>query len=143
MLNREKLKKRCIASERRWDFVTLHDGEQVKLRSITQRELREWRQSWKKKDGTVDARKFAYSDEALLALCIVDEEDKPVFTLDDAFKGIFDDWDTQDTGLLIEAASKLCRLTRDSVDEDVESAIKNSQETPGNSSSPDSPGKTD
>jgi hypothetical protein len=142
-MKKEDFKKRGLNFVRRTKVVTLNDGATVQIQSINQSEERLWRKSWKKKDGTVDHAKFEYSDESLIALTIVDDEGNRPFELDDAYKGIFDLWDTRDIRKIVDESSKLCGLVRDTLEGDVEAAIKNSKETPGNSSSPDLPGKTD
>jgi hypothetical protein len=131
MLTRDQLRQR--SEPRRYRTVTLADGGEVRLRSLTRSEQREWRRATQTKSGELDPKKREYSNDVLLAYVIVDENGNPVFTVHDALQGVFDDWDAGDCTLLVDAAVDHCRLVVDKVE--VDDAIKNSGETPGNGSS--------
>ena len=141
MLNRAELRNRSIKTERRYKEVRLSDGAVVRLQSMTRSEQRTWRKSTQKKDGSIDPKRIDYSNDILLVMTIVDEKGEPAFTLGDAFGGMFDDWDTADTSILIDAAVDHCGLLVET--KETEDAIKNSDETPGNDSSGVSAGKQD
>ena len=133
MLNREQLRSKGLNMARRFRLVTLIDGSQVRIQSLNRAEQREWRNAVKRKDGTPDPKKLEYSNDILLAMCVVDEEGKQVFTLGDALSGMFDYWDTQDTTVLLDATVDHCGLVADA--KEIEARVKNSEATPGNDSS--------
>ena len=133
MLTKEQLRNKCVATGRRYRVVELLDGSEVRIQSLTRAEQREWRKSTQKKDGTTDVRKVEYSNDALLAMSIVDEQGGAVFTLGDALSGMFDLWDVRDTTLLVDAIVDHCGLIADA--KEIDAALKNSEETPGKDSS--------
>jgi len=133
MLTKEEIRARGVKVSRRYCIVTLADGSDIRLQSLTRTEQREWRQATQKKDGTIEPKKHEYSNDVLLAMCIVDETGATVYTVQEALNGIFDLWDTNDAIKLAEVAAAHIGLYVER--KDVEAALKNSGATPGNGSS--------
>lgn len=132
VLTKEQIRNRGVEPARKFANVSLSDGSVIRLRSLTRAEQREWYRATKKKDGTVDKAKIEYSDDVLLALSIVDDNDQPTFTITEALNGIFDFWATNDTKQLVEVAAELSGLIVDQAE--IDAALKNSAATPGNGS---------
>jgi hypothetical protein len=133
MLTKEQLRNKCLPMGRRYKLVTISDGSQVRIQSLTRAEQRELRKATQKKDGSPDPKKSEYSNDVLLAMAIVDGDDKTVFTIGDALSGMFDHWDTTDTTILVDAAIDHCGFIADS--KEIDDTLKNSDQTPGNDSS--------
>jgi len=93
--------------KRRFDEVTLGDGTLVRIRSLTREDQRNIRKAIQKKDGSEDPNKRNFFADVMLAMSIVGEDDQPIFTVDDALKGIFDAWDTTDATQLVTAVYAL------------------------------------
>lgn len=138
-LTKEQIRARGLSVKRRYCVVPLSDGSDIRLQSLTRTEQREWRQATTKKDGSIDPKKHEYSNDVLLAMCIVDGTGATVYTVDEALNGIFDLWDTADTTKLAEVAAAHVGVYVER--KDLEAALKNSGTTPGNGSSGDSSGK--
>jgi hypothetical protein len=138
MLSKEQLRSRGVSDGRRYCLATLADGSEVRLQSLTRSEQRDWRQSTQKKDGSLDPKKQEYSNDVLIAMCIVDDSGSTVYTIEEAINGIFDLWDTADTTLITEVAAAHCRLYVER--REVEAALKNSGATRGSGSSGGSSG---
>lgn len=133
MLTKAELRTKCTQTGRRYRLVTLSDESQVRIQSLTRAEQRAWRKATQKKDGTIDPKTIEYSNDVLMAMVIVDESGALAFTISDALNGMFDQLDTADTTLLVDAAVDHCGLVVDA--KELDDAKKNSEGTPGNSSS--------
>lgn len=118
--------------KRRFTTATLLDGTKVRLRSMLRSEQRKWHKCTKKEDGSEDESKQQFSDDVLLAMTIVDDEGNPLVSVEEAFQGFFDDWDTADTNILINEAVALSFPARPTA---IADALKKTAETPGNDSS--------
>ena len=134
MLTKEQLLAKGKEAARRFTLVDLPTGGTVRVQSLTRLEQREWKKSWRKRNGELDRTKFDFSDDVLLAKSIVDDAGNQVFTPTDAFDGCFDGWDSGDINALLKAVSKLSNL-EESADEGVDDAVKNLDATAGNDSS--------
>lgn len=118
---------------RRFEDVAIPSGGTVRMRSLKRSEQRAWRQSWITK-GEVNHKRLAFSDDALLAMCLVDESGEPLFTTQEAFDGCFDGLDAADANAMLRVATALSGLGGDDPKK-VDDAIKNSDATPGKDSS--------
>jgi hypothetical protein len=107
------------SATKRYRAVKLLDGLVVRVQSLTAKEDREWRKSWLNKNGDVDPAKWAMRDDTLIAVALVGDDGKPMFTIQDAIKGVFDEWDAADKRLLAQNASDLIEA------KPIGSAIKN------------------
>lgn len=121
-------------AKRRFKTVTLADGTSVRLRSLLRSEQRQWQES------TRDAAARQYSDDVLIAMCIVDDDGNQVISVEDALTGFFDQWDMSECQALLRACLELCYLTpQEPLADRVGAALKNSNRTSGNGSSGASP----
>ena len=87
--------------KRRYKTVTLADGEKIRLRSLLRSEQRTW------KNQTRDKTAEQYSDDVLLAMCIVDDEGNQRIATQTALEGFFDTWDMAECQILLRAALEL------------------------------------
>lgn len=115
-------------AKRRYSTVTLTDGTVVRLRSLTRSEQRQW------KTHTKDVAAEQFSDDVLLALCIVDDDGNQVISCEDALTGFFDVWDMADCQALLRGCYELL-FVQPITKSAVEDALKNSKATTGNGSS--------
>jgi len=135
MLSKEQLRNKCVNTTRRYDVVTFADGNKARIQSLTRSEQRKWRKATKRKDGTEDPEKIEYSNDVLCAMVLVDDAGETVFTVDEALRGMFDLWDTQDSTILVDGAVRHCGLVIADTTKEIEARIKNSEGIPGNGSS--------
>lgn len=119
--------------KRRHKTVVLTDGTQVRLRSLLRAEHRQWR------NATTGTAAQQFSDDVLIALCIVDDDGNQVISVDDALTGLFDSWDMADCQILLRGCFELCFPSQaEPMQARVSGALKNSSTTTGNGSSGDS-----
>ncbi len=137
MLSRDELRSKSEQTVRRYKDVTLPSGGDVRIRSITRSEHRNWRKSWRKKGGEIDLQKLDFSDDMMLAMCLVDEDGKQMFTRSEALDGVFDNFDSGDTNVMVAAVNRHTNMDGETDQNSVDDAVKNSQETPSNDSSGD------
>lgn len=109
-LNRDQLRQR--QTPRNYQSVLLGDGSEVRVRSLTRMEQRAWRMATAGKDGEQDPKKAEFSNDVLLAMCIVDDDGNTAFTADEALRGCFDAWDSGDTQAILRAALDVCGIVR-------------------------------
>ena len=138
MLSKAELRSKSEQNVRRYKDVTLPSGGDVRIRSITRSEHRNWRKSWRKKGGDIDFVKLDFSDDMMLALCLVDEDGQQVFTRAEALDGVFDNFDSGDTNVMIAAVNRHTNMDGEPDKDSIEDAVKNSSETPSSVSSGDS-----
>lgn len=125
------LKTRLV--KRRFSTVRLADGAVVRLRSLTRSEQRHWQ------NQTNGEASKQYSDDVLIAMCIVDDEGNQIISCEDALTGFFDQWDMSECQTLLRACIELCHSPpATSINDQVEASLKNLSQTSGSGSSGDS-----
>ena len=112
---------------RRYVTIALSDGTPVRLRSMLRSEQRKW------KKLTSDGNAKDFSDDVLIAMCIVNENGDQAISCEDALTGAFDDWDMLDCQLLLRACFQLC-FPDEQKSASLEAAIKNLKTIHGNGS---------
>lgn len=116
--------KMLAASARRYKVVSVPVYGDVRIQSLTSREIREWRNSLKDEDGKHNQR-MDRANELLVALSVVNDDGSRVFTDDDAMSMLFDDADYGPNGVLISAVREHTNVNADPAWKAVEDAAKN------------------
>lgn len=124
MLTREELEKR--KGKRRFKTYPIGDGE-ARFGSMDGRARRQWRNFARTDDGKVDHEKLQYSDDVLIALSLVDADSNPLYSVAEALKGCFDDYDSPDLQAMVDAAVDINGLGGSTPG--VDKTLKNSETT--------------
>jgi len=118
--------------ERRFETEALPNGELLRGRTLLRGERRRFREFLRKfatdKKGNVSDDKYLYYDDILAAFHLCDDSGATILTPEEAVNGFFDEWDDASAAALTKLLRKLQPLPEG---EDIEGAIKNSDETPG------------
>lgn len=131
LLNRDALLRRMGGLKTR--EVALSDGAVVVMVEPTTKDIRAWRKSMRKPDGSIDPAKSARTSELLVGRLIVDPETKQrMFTEADVIGGVFDNLPSQDMQIMSRAADQLAGFIES------EASPKNFDETPPSTPSGDS-----
>lgn len=120
----------AAGGKRRFDIVVLPvSGLRVRIRSLFERELSNYQAKIQSSRGEQERQnRLAAANRQYIALCVVDGDGNPI--LDPKQVGRIAEWDSADSSFLYEACAKHCGTTTD----DLDSLIKNSDETTPNDS---------
>jgi hypothetical protein len=108
MANSELVKRFLGASERRYKNVDVPLIGQVRIRSLSNADIRAWREAIRTKSGSVE-----YATELLVAASVVDENGLRVFTDEDARSQLFADIDSAAFEVLGQQCRKHSNLDAD------------------------------
>lgn len=116
--------KMLAASVRRVETVEVPILGPVRIRSLTAREIREWRGGLVGDDGK-PTKRLERANELLVALAVIDDSGAPVFSDDDAMSMLFDDVDSAAFAVLVAAVRKHTNVGADPDWKIIEAAAKN------------------
>jgi len=119
MLTREQL---LGKTKRRYCTVTLPEGEEVRLQSLSEGEKSNYDSSMLNvKSGGIFRDRLRDAERRLVVLTVVGDDDRPLLSLSDveALAAV----DGRIISLLFNAATKHCGISKD----DIEAAVKNSE----------------
>lgn len=116
--------KMLAASARRIESVSVPILGEVQIRSLSAREIREWRGGLVGDDGKPTPR-LERANELLVALAVVNDDGSRVFTDDDAMSMLFDDVDSAAFAVLVAAVRKHTNVGADPDWKIIEAAAKN------------------
>ena len=123
-INREQLMA-ATRNARRYRTVSIATLGDVKLRSLTQSELREVRRSLRNEDGSANTARWDRIDAILVAATMVDDNDSPLLTDDDAMGGVLDRIDGGAWSVLCDVVKEHIGWGADKTWKPVEDAAKN------------------
>jgi hypothetical protein len=119
-------------AKRRFVTATLPvSGHRLRLRSLTEKDFADYQAFFVGKDGRTVPGRLKQATRIFISMCVVDEDGNRIITRD--YVDQLSEWDAADSQYLYNECSRHAGISTD----DIETLVKNLEETPGDSTPTD------